>query len=74
MVLPVSMKVGLGYNCPMLNVYDVAPRVRRINRNNQLDLPIDQKSYANTNNFSMAAMHAKKKHREVKCVNLRAHV
>ena len=34
MVLPVSPKVGLGYNCPMLNVYDVIPRVRRINRTN----------------------------------------
>ena len=25
MVLPVSLEVGLGYNCPMLNVYDVVP-------------------------------------------------
>ena len=36
MVLPVSLKVGLGTNCPMLNVYDVVPRVRRINRTNSL--------------------------------------
>ena len=33
-VLPVSAKVGLGKNCPMLNVYDVVSRVRRINRSN----------------------------------------
>ena len=34
MVLPVSPKVGLGNNCPLLNVYDVVPRVRRKNRSN----------------------------------------
>ena len=35
MALPVSPnKVGLGNNCPMLNVYDVVPRVRKINRSN----------------------------------------
>ena len=49
MVLPVSPKVDIGYqclivfvlpmhNCPMLNVNDVVPRVRRINRTNQLTL------------------------------------
>ena len=32
MVLPVSPKAVLGNNCPLLNVYDVVPRVRRINR------------------------------------------
>ena len=36
MVLPVFPKVGLGKNCPMLNVCDVVPRVRRINRSNYL--------------------------------------
>ena len=34
MVLQVSPKVSLGNKCPMLNVYDVVPRVRRINRTN----------------------------------------
>ena len=32
MVLPVSPKVGLGNNCFVLDVYDVVPRVGRINR------------------------------------------
>ena len=32
MVLPASPKVGLGYNCPMLKIYEVAPQARRINR------------------------------------------
>ena len=36
MVLPGSSKVGLDNNCLMLNVYDVFPRVRRINRSNKL--------------------------------------
>ena len=31
MVLSVSPKVDLGNNCPILNVYDVALRVRTIN-------------------------------------------
>ena len=36
MVQPVFPKVGLSKNCPMLNVYGVVPRVRRINRSNKL--------------------------------------
>ena len=36
MVLPASSKVGLDNYCPVLNVYDVAPPVRRINETNQL--------------------------------------
>ena len=34
MALSVSPKVGLDNNCPMLNVNDVVPQVRRINRSN----------------------------------------
>ena len=34
MVLPVSPKVGVGYNFPMIKAYDVVPRVKRINRTN----------------------------------------
>ena len=34
LTLPVSPKVGLGNNCPVLDVYDVVPRVSRINRTN----------------------------------------
>ena len=36
MVLQVSAKVGLGNNCPMLNVYDFVPRVRKVNGSNSL--------------------------------------
>ena len=36
MVLPESPRVGQSNNCPVPNVYDVVPRVRRINRTNQL--------------------------------------
>ena len=36
MVLPVSPKVSPGNNCPILNICDVVPPVRRINRNNLL--------------------------------------
>ena len=32
MVLPVSPKVGLGNNFPMLSVYDAVPQTRRIDR------------------------------------------
>ena len=31
MVLLVSSKVGMGYNCPMPNVYVIAQRARKIN-------------------------------------------
>ena len=34
MVLPVSPKEGLNCNCPMINVYDAVPQVRRMNRSN----------------------------------------
>ena len=44
MVLPVSAKVSLSNNCPMLNVYDVVPRVKRINRTNkQTNNPLSDK-------------------------------
>ena len=33
-ILPVSPKMGLGSNYPILNVYDVVPRVRMINTYN----------------------------------------
>ena len=36
MALPVSLKMGLGNNCHMLNVCDVVSRARRINRPNKL--------------------------------------
>ena len=36
MVLPVSSKVSLDNNFPMLNIDDVVPKVMRINRTNQL--------------------------------------
>ena len=36
MVLQVSPKMVLSNNCPTLSVYDVVPRVRRLNRLNQL--------------------------------------
>ena len=35
-VLLLSPKMGLGNDCPMLNVYDVVVRVRGIGRPNQL--------------------------------------
>ena len=38
MVLPVTPKVGLGNNFPKLNVCDVVPRIRRINRTNYVIL------------------------------------
>ena len=34
MVLPISPKASLGNNCPMLNVYDVVPRVTKVNKTN----------------------------------------
>ena len=34
MVLPIPPNVGLGYNYPMLNVYDTVPQVRKTNRTN----------------------------------------
>ena len=36
MVWPVSTKMDLGINCPILNVYDVVPRARKINTYIQL--------------------------------------
>ena len=36
MVLPFFPKAGLGNNYPLLNVYDVVPQIRKINKTNQL--------------------------------------
>ena len=32
MALPISPKIGLNNNCPMLNLYDVAQQVKIMNK------------------------------------------